>query len=85
MFGSKKDLKKYDYTSEELSKFNFAKITTYHGEIWIKLFNKETPIAVSNFATLANDGFYDNLSFHRVIPGFMAQGGCSQGTRTGGP
>ena len=85
MFGSKKDLKKYDYTSEELSKFNFAKITTDHGEIWIKLFNKETPIAVSNFATLANDGFYDNLSFHRVIPGFMAQGGCPQGTGTGGP
>ena len=85
MFGSKKDLKKYDYTSEELSKFNFAKITTDHGEIWITLFNKETPTTVANFATLANDGFYNDLSFHRVIPGFMAQGGCPQGTGTGGP
>ncbi len=78
-------LKKYNYTNEELSKFNFAKITTDHGTIWIKLFSKETPIAVSNFATLANDGFYNGLSFHRVIPGFMAQGGCPQGTGTGGP
>jgi peptidyl-prolyl cis-trans isomerase B (cyclophilin B) len=85
MFGSKKDLKKYDYTSEELSKFNFAKITTDHGVIWITLFNKETPTTVANFATLANDGFYNDLSFHRVIPGFMAQGGCPQGTGTGGP
>ena len=59
MFGFKKDLKKYDLPQEELAKFNYAKITTDKGVIWIKLFNIETPIAVSNFATLANDGFYN--------------------------
>ncbi len=83
MFG--KELKKYDYTQEELAKFQYAKITSDNGIIWIKLFNKETPNTVSNFATLANDGFYNNLNFHRVIPGFMAQGGCPNGTGTGGP
>ena len=85
MFGFKKDLKKYNLTQEELSKFNYAKITTENGVMWIKLFNKETPTAVSNFATLANDGFYNGLNFHRVIPGFMAQGGCPNGTGMGGP
>ena len=78
-------LKKYNYTNEELSKFNYAKFTTDHGELWVKLFNKETPTTVANFATLANDGFYDGLSFHRVIPGFMAQGGCPERRGTGGP
>ena len=85
MFGFKKELKEYNYSKEELSKFNYAKITTEKGVIWVKLFNEETPIAVSNFATLANDGFYNGLNFHRVIPGFMAQGGCPLGTGTGGP
>jgi peptidyl-prolyl cis-trans isomerase B (cyclophilin B) len=85
MFGSKKEMKEYNYSKEELAKFNYAKITTEKGVIWIKLFNAETPIAVSNFATLANDGFYNGLNFHRVIPGFMAQGGCPQGSGTGGP
>jgi peptidyl-prolyl cis-trans isomerase B (cyclophilin B) len=83
MFGRK--LKEYNIPKEELEKFNYAKVTTDSGVIWLKLFNKETPIAVSNFATLANDGFYDNLNFHRVIPGFMAQGGCPDGTGMGNP
>ena len=81
MFGSK--IKEYNYSKEELAKFAYAKITTEKGVIWIKLFNAETPIAVSNFATLANDNFYDGLNFHRVIPGFMAQGGCPQGSGSG--
>ena len=85
MFGRKKELKEYNYSKEELSKFNYAKITTTNGVIWIKLFNEETPTAVSNFATLANDGFYDGLNFHRVINGFMAQSGCPDGTSAGGP
>jgi peptidyl-prolyl cis-trans isomerase B (cyclophilin B) len=85
MFGSKKETKEYNYSKEELSKFNYAKITLENGVIWVKLFNKETPIAVSNFATLANDEFYNGLKFHRVIPGFMAQGGCPQGSGAGGP
>lgn len=86
MFGfGRKDLKEYDYSKEELAKFNYAKITTEKGVIFIKLFNEETPNTVANFATLANDGFYNNLNFHRVIPGFMAQGGCPEGSGMGGP
>jgi len=85
MFGFGKDLKEYNLSAEELNKFQYAKITTENGTLWIKLFPESTPIAVSNFATLANDGFYNGLKFHRVIPGFMAQGGCPHGSGTGGP
>jgi peptidyl-prolyl cis-trans isomerase B (cyclophilin B) len=85
MFGFKKELKKYNLTQEELAKICYAKITTDKGIIWIKLFNQETPTAVSNFATLANDGFYNGLNFHRVIEDFMAQGGCPEGSGAGGP
>ncbi|MFW3412959.1 peptidylprolyl isomerase [Aliarcobacter butzleri] len=85
MFRSRQELKEYNYSKEELAKFAYAKITTDRGIIWIKLFNEETPNTVANFATLANDGFYDGLNFHRVIPGFMAQGGCPDGTGMGGP
>jgi peptidyl-prolyl cis-trans isomerase A (cyclophilin A)/peptidyl-prolyl cis-trans isomerase B (cyclophilin B) len=84
MFG-KKDLKKYDLRKEEIAKFQWAKVTTPKGVIWLKLFGEETPNTVANFAHLANTGFYNDLSFHRVIPGFMAQGGCPHGTGTGGP
>ncbi|MCG3719377.1 peptidylprolyl isomerase [Aliarcobacter butzleri] len=85
MFRSRQELKEYNYSKEELAKFAYAKITTDKGIIWIKLFNEETPNTVANFATLANDGFYNALNFHRVIPGFMAQGGCPDGTGMGGP
>lgn len=86
MFGfGKKELKKYELPKEELNKFQYAKLTTSKGEIWLKLFPESTPQAVSNFATLANDGFYNGLIFHRVIPGFMAQGGCPEGMGIGGP
>lgn len=78
-------LKKYDYTKEELEKFQYAIMKTKNGEMKIKLYPKEAPNTVANFATLANDGFYNGLSFHRVIPGFVAQGGCPLGTGTGGP
>ncbi|MFW0714034.1 peptidylprolyl isomerase [Aliarcobacter butzleri] len=85
MFRSRQELKEYNYSKEELAKFAYSKITTDKGIIWIKLFNEETPNTVANFATLANDGFYNGLNFHRVIPGFMAQGGCPDGTGMGGP
>lgn len=86
MFGfNKPELKEYDLSQDELDKLQYAKITTVKGVIWIKLTPQNTPIAVSNFAYLANDGFYDGLNFHRVIDGFMAQGGCPEGTGTGGP
>ena len=51
----------------------------------IKLLKEEAPIAVANFADLAKKGFYDGLNFHRVIAGFMAQGGCPEGSGRGGP
>lgn len=55
------------------------------GEVWIELFEKDAPNTVANFEKLANEGFYDGLTFHRVIPGFVAQGGCPIGDGTGGP
>lgn len=62
-----------------------AVIETEKGSIVIELFSKDAPNTVLNFATLAQNGFYDGLTFHRVIPGFMAQGGCPNGDGTGGP
>ena len=50
-----------------------------------ELYEDIAPITVENFEKLANDGFYDGLTFHRVIPGFMIQGGCPKGNGTGGP
>ena len=78
-------LKVYDYSKEELAKFQYAVITTENGSMNAKLFVEETPNTVANFAYLANEGFYNGLNFHRVIPGFVAQGGCPTGTGTGGP
>jgi peptidyl-prolyl cis-trans isomerase B (cyclophilin B) len=62
-----------------------ATLTTNHGDIVIELFDDDAPKTVENFRKLAGDGFYDGLIFHRVIPDFMVQGGCPQGTGTGGP
>jgi peptidyl-prolyl cis-trans isomerase B (cyclophilin B) len=62
-----------------------AKMTTSEGEIVLELFDEDAPNTVENFRKLAADGFYDGLIFHRVIRGFMLQGGCPQGTGTGGP
>jgi peptidyl-prolyl cis-trans isomerase B (cyclophilin B) len=85
MFGFSKDLKEYDYSKEEMDKFQYAVIKTSKGNMKIKLTPDSTPNTVANFATLANDGFYDGLNFHRVIPSFVIQGGCPNGTGTGGP
>ncbi|MEO1953163.1 MAG: peptidylprolyl isomerase [Campylobacterales bacterium] len=84
MFG-RTELKEYNLSADELAKLQYAKVSTNRGDIWLKLFPEEAPNTVANFAHLANTGFYDNLNFHRVIPGFMAQGGCPTGTGTGGP
>lgn len=62
-----------------------ATIHTSEGDVTFDLFDGDAPKTVENFRTLADDGFYDGLIFHRVIPGFMIQGGCPQGTGTGGP
>jgi cyclophilin family peptidyl-prolyl cis-trans isomerase len=62
-----------------------ATMQTNHGTIELELFDEDAPKTVENFRKLANDGFYDGLSFHRIIRDFMIQGGCPQGTGTGGP
>ena len=62
-----------------------ATLHTSEGPIEIELFPEDAPKTVENFTKLAGDGFYDGLIFHRVIPDFMIQGGCPQGTGTGGP
>ena len=58
---------------------------TNHGAIQLELFDEDAPKTVENFVKLSSDGYYDGLIFHRVIPDFMIQGGCPQGTGTGGP
>jgi len=78
-------LKTYDFSADEMASFQWAKMITSKGDIYLKLYADETPNTVANFASLVKDGYYDGLSFHRVIPGFMAQGGCPHGTGTGGP
>jgi cyclophilin family peptidyl-prolyl cis-trans isomerase len=62
-----------------------ATMSTSEGDIKIELFEDDAPKTVENFRKLAQDGFYDGLTFHRVIPDFMIQGGCPEGTGTGGP
>ncbi|MEK4238577.1 MULTISPECIES: peptidylprolyl isomerase [Paenibacillus] len=63
-----------------------AKITLENGGVvLIDLFDQDAPNTVANFEKLAKDGFYNGLTFHRVIPGFVAQGGCPNGTGSGGP
>jgi cyclophilin family peptidyl-prolyl cis-trans isomerase len=62
-----------------------ATMQTSEGTIALELFDEDAPKTVANFKKLAGDGFYDGLIFHRVIRDFMIQGGCPQGTGTGGP
>lgn len=62
-----------------------ATIKTEKGDIRLILFPDKTPLTVLSFVNLSKRGFYDNLTFHRVIPDFMIQGGCPSGTGTGGP
>ena len=58
---------------------------TEKGDIRIEFFDEDAPKTVKNFKNLIQDGFYDGLNFHRVIPNFVIQGGCPNGTGTGGP
>jgi cyclophilin family peptidyl-prolyl cis-trans isomerase len=62
-----------------------ATMKTSKGTIELSLFDADAPKTVANFTKLVGDGFYDGLIFHRVISGFMLQGGCPEGTGTGGP
>ncbi|MDA3060437.1 peptidylprolyl isomerase [Campylobacter sp. VBCF_02 NA5] len=79
------ELKVYEIDESALSKLKFAIIHTDKGNMTLELYASEAPQAVTNFATLANSGFYKGLNFHRVIPNFVIQGGCPYGTGTGGP
>jgi peptidylprolyl isomerase len=69
----------------EEGKDYIARISTDVGEIVVDLYEEQTPLTVNNFVTLANLGFYDNTTFHRVIEGFMAQAGDPSATGAGGP
>ena len=62
-----------------------VKIDTNKGSMTVELYDDATPIAAGNFKKLVSDGFYNGLKFHRVIPNFMVQGGCPDGTGAGGP
>ena len=62
-----------------------AILQTTAGTVTLELHDEAAPKTVANFRKLASDGFYDGLTFHRVIPDFMIQGGCPEGTGTGGP
>src|SRR3989442_4859440 len=62
-----------------------ATMQTTEGPITLRLFDEDAPKTVENFSRLASEGFYDGLGFHRVIKDFMIQGGCPEGTGTGGP
>ena len=63
----------------------FATFDTDRGPIKVELFPDKAPLTVANFVNLARRGFYDGLNFHRVIPDFMIQGGCPEGSGRGGP
>jgi len=62
-----------------------AKIITEKGDMLVEFYEQDAPKTVANFIKLAESGFYDGLTFHRVIPNFVIQGGCPNGTGTGGP
>ena len=62
-----------------------VKISTGKGDMIVELYDNETPITTNNFKKLISEGFYNGLNFHRVIPNFMIQGGCPNGTGAGGP
>jgi peptidyl-prolyl cis-trans isomerase B (cyclophilin B) len=62
-----------------------VKISTEKGDMIAELYDNETPLTVKNFLELISKGFYNGLNFHRVIPGFVAQGGCPNGVGNGGP
>jgi peptidyl-prolyl cis-trans isomerase B (cyclophilin B) len=75
------------HLSKNLVTKNMTKgeIQTEKGTLMVEFFDKDAPATVANFVSLAQNGFYDGLTFHRVIPDFVVQGGCPRGSGTGGP
>jgi cyclophilin family peptidyl-prolyl cis-trans isomerase len=83
--GWKTSVPKPEAATFDPAKSYFARVETNKGPILIKFMPAVAPMHVTSFIYLTKLGFYDGLAFHRVIPGFMAQGGCPLGTGTGGP
>lgn len=82
LWKAEQKLREQEAAADDLPRVEF---TTSEGKMVLELYENEAPETVGNFVSLVEDGFYDGLTFHRVIGGFMAQGGCPQGTGTGGP
>lgn len=78
-------VKVHDLPAEKIKSLTHCTISTSKGDMKLEMFPDAAPNTVANFYVLAADKFYDGLNFHRVIPGFVAQGGCPNGTGTGGP
>ncbi len=82
---AKKEYRSYPEMVIDKNKSYNGTFKTSKGDISFDLYPKEAPLTVNNFVFLARDGFYDGVTFHRVIPGFVAQGGDPTGTGRGGP
>lgn len=82
MWAKEQQIRQAEAEADDLPR---VKLETTAGDVVIELFENEAPIATANYISLIEKGFYDGLKFHRVIPGFMAQGGCPEGTGRGGP
>ncbi len=82
LWAKEKALREAEAKADDLPR---VEITTQHGKMVVELFENEAPNTVANFISLVKKGFYDGLTFHRVIPNFMAQGGCPEGNGSGGP
>ena len=78
-------LKTHDIAADKLAHLTSCVMATDKGAITLQLFPEAAPNTVANWHALATSGFYDGLTFHRVIEGFVAQGGCPDGDGTGGP
>ncbi len=76
------EIRKQEAEADDLPR---VRLQTNKGDIVVELFENEAPDTVGNFVSLVEKGYYDGLTFHRVLPGFMAQGGCPDGTGNGGP
>jgi cyclophilin family peptidyl-prolyl cis-trans isomerase len=82
MWAKEEEIRAAEAKADDLPR---VKLATTKGDIVLELFENEAPTAVANFITLVKQGFYDGLTFHRVLSEFMAQGGCPEGTGSGGP
>ena len=81
-WAKEKEIREAEAKADDLPR---VEITTRHGKMIVALYENEAPNTVANFISLVKKGFYDGLTFHRVLPNFMAQGGCPEGTGSGGP